>query len=1019
MQTNFSQMLKRTAITSLSALLFIALSFSQNQEILSPGLHGIGSWDHVDSLGNHRVIIKVNKQSDAVIADIPWRLREIGPKNKNVVVIDATNGEEINNIYPFEINREHGRFAFQPKTVPGEYFVYYLTYKKEGSYYPKVTYYSFEERADTEWVKKNKLTNRGRENKLENAEIIQFQSINALNSFYPMEIMATSTEVETLKAKNENEDYLLFTEDRKYPIRSNYDLPYKWIVENKQNQFHGIADRGEYYTFQVGVYALKKNIKNIKVRFGDIVNNETGTGLGAGSFTCFNTEGIDVTGNYFEKNYSVPIGELHPLWIGIQIPAGLDSGTYKGKLFINGDDINEKAVDLDITVTDKEVISFGDNDIWRHSRLRWLNSTIATDNEIVTPFTPLKLNRAQKSVNCLGRTIFIGDNGLPAQITSWFSERLTGFTQNGTDILESPIKFNIGTNGNTNWEVLNFEITKVTPGTIGWKTLCKIENFIFDCQAEIDFDGNINYEISLIATNDIELSDISLSIPLKKDIGKYMMGLGETGGYLTKDINWKWDVTRNQDGPWVGKENAGLQCRFRDTNYERPLNTNFYQKKPLVMPTSWYNEGKGGIDIEKENDKLTIKSYSGYRGIKKGERFNFNFNLAITPFKPIDTKKQWSHRFYHRHQSLDSIAEYGANTVNIHHATDINPYINYPFLTPGLMKEYVDEAHNREMKVKFYYTLRELSNSCPEIFALRSLGNEIFSEGEGGGYSWLQEHLDQTYIAAWFSPNKTDAAIINSGVSRWHNYYVEGLNWLVQNIGIDGIYIDDLAFDRITMKRMRKVLERGNPGTFLDLHSANQYNPRDGYANSANLYLEHLPYIDRLWFGEYFDYNRNPDFWMVEVSGIPYGVMGEMLQDGGNPWRGMLYGMTGRLPWKGAKVIKPIWDLWDDFGIEKSEMIGYWASDCPVKTGSKSTLATAYVQKGSKTMISVATWSEDGEKIKLDIDWDMLGLNPSNVNIHAPSIDHFQASQIWETSETIDVPAGKGFLIIIENKNTN
>ncbi len=157
-----------------------------------------------------------------------------------------------------------------------------------------------------------------------------------------------------------------------------------------------------------------------------------------------------------------------------------------------------------------------------------------------------------------------------------------------------------------------------------------------------------------------------------------------------------------------------------------------------------------------------VKSYSGYRGIKKGERFNFNFNLAITPFKPIDTKKQWSHRFYHRHLSLDSIAEYGANTVNIHHATDINPYINYPFLTPGLMKEYVDEAHNREMKVKFYYTLRELSNSCPEIFALRSLGNEIFSEGEGGGYSWLQEHLDQTYIAAWFSPNKTDAAIINS-----------------------------------------------------------------------------------------------------------------------------------------------------------------------------------------------------------------------------------------------------------------
>jgi len=78
----------------------------------------------------------------------------------------------------------------------------------------------------------------------------------------------------------------------------------------------------------------------------------------------------------------------------------------------------------------------------------------------------------------------------------------------------------------------------------------------------------------------------------------------------------------------------------------------------------------------------------------------------------------------------------------------------------------------------------------------------------------------------------------------------------------------------------------------IDLHSANQYNPRDGYASSANLYLEHFPYLDRLWFGEYFDYNSQPDYWLIEISGIPFGLMGEMLEKGGNPWRGMIYGMT-------------------------------------------------------------------------------------------------------------------------------
>ena len=47
--------------------------------------------------------------------------------------------------------------------------------------------------------------------------------------------------------------------------------------------------------------------------------------------------------------------------------------------------------------------------------------------------------------------------------------------------------------------------------------------------------------------------------------------------------------------------------------------------------------------------------------------------------------------------------------------------------------------------------------------------------------------------------------------------------------------------------------------------------------------------------GEYFDYNSPPDFFLGEVSGIPFGLMGEMLQDGGHPYRGLVYGMTARV----------------------------------------------------------------------------------------------------------------------------
>lgn len=1005
--------LKRKDSLILFLMLFITVQIiGQQKQKLTSEMYGVAQWQHVDSLGNHRVVLKVDKFKDAVVVDIPWRLRKIGPLKKNILVVDAATGERIMNVFPFEINREHGKFAFQPKKTQQTYYVYYLTYHKEGGYYPKVTYHPFEKTAIESWVSKNKLTEKGRADKLVTAKIVQFQAINELNSFYPMEVMATAKEVSKLVEEFKNEDVIFFTEEAKYPIRSNLDIPYKWVKERNFNKFNGNADKGEYFTFQIGVFAFKKTIENIRLKFEKIVNQETGLEISAGKFTCFNTEGIDVTGNYFEKDYTAPKGEIHPLWVGVKIPKNVDAGNYRGTLVIEGNGIQSQSIDLDIAISAKIVENSGDNDLWRHSRLRWLNSTIGEDNEIVSPFTALKLNKVDNSINCLGRTVFLTETGLPKQIISTFSEKMTEFISEGRDILNSPFQFLISGSDKSNWEVLNFDYTKVTPGTVAWSVLFKNDNFVVDCKASMDFDGNINYKLILVAFNDVQVDDISLNVPLKKEVAKYMMGLGEEGGYLTKDVHWKWEVKKNQDGPWVGDINAGIQIRFLDINYERPLNTNFYQQKPLFMPTSWYNNGNGGIDIIDDGEQVSLTSYSGKRMIKKGEIFHFNFNLAITPFKKIDPKKQWSHRFYHSPNPIDSIKIKGANTINLHHANKYNPYINYPFLRPDKMKAYVDEAHSKEVKVKIYYTLRELSNSAPELFALRSLGTEVFSKGKGGGYSWLQEHLDQTYIAAWFDPTWVDAAIVNSGVSRWHNYYIEGLNWLVQNIGIDGIYIDDLAFDRTTMKRMRKVMERGNPATFLDLHSANQFNPRDGFANSANLYLEHMPYIDRLWFGEYFDYDKRPDFWMIEVSGIPYGVMGEMLQDGGNPWRGMLFGMTARAP---RTNLTPMWNVWDDFEIEKSEMIGFWVSDNPIKTNSEDSFVTAYVQKGKQTMISIATWAQNDDKVSLEIDWKALGLAPENVELFAPGISEFQSEKTWRINEPIIIPEGKGFLIIIRN----
>ena len=147
------------------------------------------------------------------------------------------------------------------------------------------------------------------------------------------------------------------------------------------------------------------------------------------------------------------------------------------------------------------------------------------------------------------------------------------------------------------------------------------------------------------------------------------------------------------------------------------------------------------------------------------------------------------------------------------------------------------------------------------------------------------------------------------------------------------------------------------------------------------------------------------------MSGIPYGLMGEMLQDGGNPWRGMVFGMTGRLPWSGDP--RSMWKAWDDFGIADARMIGFWVPGNPVKTSRPDVLATAYVRDG-KTMIALASWAKENVDVRLTIDWKSLGLEGGRPRLTAPGISGFQVPRTFDPAETIPIEQGKGWLLILD-----
>ena len=165
--------------------------------------------------------------------------------------------------------------------------------------------------------------------------------------------------------------------------------------------------------------------------------------------------------------------------------------------------------------------------------------------------------------------------------------------------------------------------------------------------------------------------------------------------------------------------------------------------------------------------------------------------LLTTPVKPLDPAAHWRSRYYqvgYPDTALVQPAEVaarGATVLNIHQGVDglLNPYINYPFDRPTVanLGAYTAAAHAHGLLVKAYYTIRELSNHADEIWVLRSLGDEVLTRGDGGGDPWTHEHLGSGYRACWQNPlsdGDFDSALCNRGLSRWANYYVEGLREL-------------------------------------------------------------------------------------------------------------------------------------------------------------------------------------------------------------------------------------------------
>jgi hypothetical protein len=137
-----------------------------------------------------------------------------------------------------------------------------------------------------------------------------------------------------------------------------------------------------------------------------------------------------------------------------------------------------------------------------------------------------------------------------------------------------------------------------------------------------------------------------------------------------------------------------------------------------------------------------------------------------------------------------------------------------------------------------------------------------------------------------------------------------------------------------------------------------------------------------------------------------------MLEEGGNPWRGMVYGITNRAGYLGLSP-SSLWKFWDNHDFMNKVMKGYWDNDNPVTSLNPAVKATVY-EDNNELVIATANWTDSPQKARLKINRSAPGLDKSQALLSIPGIAGFQEEFSAVDPDTLTLPSRRGYLLILK-----
>ena len=213
----------------------------------------------------------------------------------------------------------------------------------------------------------------------------------------------------------------------------------------------------------------------------------------------------------------------------MDLKADQPSGTYKGVVTVKDETGYAVPVEIELKVSGKMLADRGDGELWRHSRLRWLNSTRGISDKPTEGYTAMSLT--DNRVSCLGREVsFDRQTALPSSIDSW-----------GQEVLASPVRFVIRTASGEKKLNGTIDLTGRSEGKISGAWKAEDDDLALACTGTMEFDGWMNYVYTITPKKELQIEDIRLEIPMKSEASSYFMGFGLPGQETPANYSGGWD----------------------------------------------------------------------------------------------------------------------------------------------------------------------------------------------------------------------------------------------------------------------------------------------------------------------------------------------------------------------------------------------------------------------------------------------------------------------------------------------